>query len=85
MKIKLKIKKKITDSLCIKLKFKKLNDNLKHMISEIENNEKDLSVLKNLFIKLSDSYFQHIFSPLFNHTREDIRALKIYKKKKKKK
>ena len=82
MKIKLKIKEKITDSLYTKLKFKKLNDSLKCIISEIKNNEKNLSALKNLFIKSSDSHFQYTSSPLFNHTKVDIKALKMYKKKK---
>ena len=85
MKIKSKIKEETTDSLCTKLRFKKLNDNLKCMISEIKNSEKDLSVPKNLFTKLSDSHFQHTSSPLFNCTRADMRALKTYKKKKNKK
>ena len=57
MKIKSEIKKEITDSLYIKLKFKKLSDNLKHTISEIKNNEKNLSALKNLFTKLLNSHF----------------------------
>ena len=81
MEIKLKIKKEITDSLCIKLKFKKLSDSLKCMISKIENNEENLSASKNLFTKLLNSHFQHTFSSLFNYTKADMRALKMYKKK----
>ena len=85
MKIKLKIKKEITDSLHIKLKFKKSSDSLKHIISKIENNKKNLSALKNLFTKLSDSHFQYTLSSLFNYTKADMKALKMYEKKKNKK
>ena len=81
MEIKSEIKEEITDSLCTKLKFKKSNDSLKHTISKIENNEKNLSALKDLFTKSSNLHFQHTPSFLFNHTRADMRALKTYEKK----
>ena len=55
--IKSEIKKETTDSLCTKLKFKKLSDSLKCTISKIENDEEDLLTLKDLFTKPSNSHF----------------------------
>ena len=79
--IKSEIKEEITDLLHTKLKFKKSSDSLKCTINKIENNEKNLSALKNLFTKLSDLCFQYTSSPLSNHTKAGMKALEVYKKK----
>ena len=53
--MKSEIKQKTTDSLYIKLKFKKLTDNLKYIINEIKKNKENLFTSEKLLIKSSDS------------------------------
>ena len=67
----------------MKLKFKKLIDSLKCTMTEMKKNEKNLFIIKKLLMQSFNSCFQFIFSFLINHTKADVKALKMYEKKKK--
>ena len=67
----------------MKLKFKKLINNLKHIMTEMKKNEKNLFIIKELLMQSFNSCFQFIFSFLTNYTKADVKTLKMYKEKEK--
>ena len=83
-KIKEEISLEIKQKSCMKLKFKKLTDSLKHIMTEMKKNEKNLFIIEELLIQSFDSCFQFTFSFLINCIKIDVKALKTYEKKKNK-
>ena len=83
-KIKKEISLKIKQKSCIKLKFKKLINNLKCIMIEIKKNKKNIFIIEELLTQLFNSCFQFISSFLINHIKANVKTLKMYKKNKKK-
>ena len=62
----------------MKSKFKKSTDNLKHTMTEMKKNKKNLFIIEKLLMQSFNSCFQFIFSFLINHTKADVKALRMY-------